>query len=89
MRNHADLLRNERGSTPTTTINFSLFFQLVDHRVEFSKWWTTEFKTVKIPVGSGTIFDVFIDTETKKFIPWTEMLPIFELDTDMPLQVRV
>jgi len=63
--------------------------QLVDHRVEFSKWWTTEFKTVKIHTGSGTIFDVYIDSETKKFVPWTEMLPEFELDTDMPLQAML
>lgn len=24
-------------------------FQLVDYRVEFSKWWVAEFKTVKFP----------------------------------------
>ena len=62
------------------------FLQLVDYRVEFSKWWVTEFKTIKFP-SAGTVFDYFIDTETKKFVPWTEKVPKFELDSEMPLQV--
>ena len=63
---------------------FSL--QLVDYRVEFSKWWVTEFKTIKFP-SAGTVFDYFIDSETKKFVPWTEKVPKFELDSEIPLQV--
>ncbi|XP_058960986.2 dynein beta chain, ciliary-like [Pocillopora verrucosa] len=59
--------------------------QLVDYRVEFSKWWVTEFKTIKFP-SAGTVFDYFIDSETKKFVPWTEKVPKFELDPEMPLQ---
>ncbi|XP_070581054.1 dynein beta chain, ciliary-like isoform X2 [Ptychodera flava] len=59
--------------------------QLVDYRVEFSKWWVTEFKTIKFP-GHGTVFDYFIDSETHKFVPWSEKVPKFELDPDMPLQ---
>lgn len=55
--------------------------------MEFSKWWVTEFKTIKIPTGSGTVFDLYIDSESKKFVPWTEMLPKFVLDVDLPLQV--
>jgi len=62
--------------------------QLVDHRVEFSKWWTTEFKTVKFP-SQGTVFDYVVDSETKKFIPWSEVVPKFELDPDMPLQAQL
>ena len=60
--------------------------QLVDHRVEFTKWWVTEFKTVKFP-SAGTVFDYFIDPETKKFEPWTRKVMDFELDPDLPLQV--
>ena len=60
----------------------------MDYRVEFSKWWVTEFKTVKFP-SQGTIFDYHIDTESKKFVPWTEMVPSFELDPEMPLQVSL
>uniref|UniRef100_A0A8C5D1B4 Dynein heavy chain 9, axonemal n=1 Tax=Gadus morhua TaxID=8049 RepID=A0A8C5D1B4_GADMO len=59
--------------------------QLVDYRVEFSKWWVTEFKTVKFP-SQGTVFDYYIDPETKKFEPWSKIVPKFEMDTDLPLQ---
>ena len=60
----------------------------MDYRVEFSKWWTTEFKTVKFP-SQGTLFDYYIDPESKKFAPWTERVPVFELDPEMPLQVSL
>ncbi|CAH1795230.1 unnamed protein product [Owenia fusiformis] len=62
--------------------------QLVDYRVEFTKWWITEFKTVKFP-STGTVFDYFIDPETKKFEPWTKKVPSFELDPDLPLQAAL
>jgi len=60
--------------------------QLVDHRVEFTKWWTTEFKTVKFPT-QGTVFDYYIDSESKKFELWTKKIPKFEFDSEMPMQV--
>lgn len=59
--------------------------QAVDYRVEFSKWWLNEFKSVKFPQG-GTVFDYYIDQETKNWELWTERLPKFELDSDLPLQ---
>ncbi|KAM7360514.1 dynein heavy chain at 93AB isoform 2-T2 [Cochliomyia hominivorax] len=59
--------------------------QTIDYRVEFSKWWVNEFKTVKFPQG-GTVFDYFLDCETKQFVPWTDKIPKFELDCDLPLQ---
>ncbi|XP_069339362.1 dynein axonemal heavy chain 9 [Eulemur rufifrons] len=59
--------------------------QLVDYRAEFSKWWLTEFKTVKFP-SQGTVFDYYIDPETKKFEPWSKLTPQFEFDPEMPLQ---
>ncbi|XP_006869595.1 PREDICTED: dynein heavy chain 17, axonemal [Chrysochloris asiatica] len=62
--------------------------QLVDYRVEFSKWWINEFKTIKFP-SQGTIFDYYIDPDTKKFLPWTERVPSFELDLDVPLQASL
>lgn len=64
----------------------ALSLQLVDYRAEFSKWWLTEFKTVKFP-SQGTVFDYYIDPETKKFEPWTKLIPQFEFDPEMPLQV--
>ncbi|XP_018352750.1 PREDICTED: dynein heavy chain 9, axonemal-like [Trachymyrmex septentrionalis] len=59
--------------------------QLVDWRNEFSKWWQNEFRAVKFP-SSGTVFNYFIEPETKKLIPWTEKVISFELDSDIPLQ---
>ena len=60
--------------------------QLVDYRVEFSKWWVTEFKHIKFP-SQGTIFDYYLDHETRKWVSWSEMVPKFQLDPDIPLQV--
>ncbi|NXL59531.1 DYH17 protein, partial [Chordeiles acutipennis] len=62
--------------------------QLVDYRLEFSKWWVNEFKTIKFP-SQGTIFDYYVDPEMKKFMPWTEKVPKFKLDPDVPLQASV
>lgn len=62
-------------------------FQLIDYRVEFSKWWVSEFKSVKFP-SQGTVFDYFIDSNSNKFMPWTEKMPQFTLDPDIPLQVN-
>uniref|UniRef100_A0A8C2LLZ8 Dynein axonemal heavy chain 17 n=1 Tax=Cricetulus griseus TaxID=10029 RepID=A0A8C2LLZ8_CRIGR len=62
--------------------------QLIDYRVEFSRWWINEFKTIKLP-SQGTIFDYYIDPETKKFMPWTDKVPAFELDPDVPLQASL
>ncbi|KAM4673740.1 dynein axonemal heavy chain 9 [Amazona ochrocephala] len=59
--------------------------QLVDHRVEFSKWWVAEFKTIKFP-SQGTVFDFYVEPETKKFEPWSKLIPQFEFDPEMPLQ---
>ncbi|XP_066247509.1 dynein beta chain, ciliary [Euwallacea similis] len=59
--------------------------QATDYRVEFTKWWVNEFKTVKFP-SQGTVFDYYLDDESKQFLPWTEKLGRFELDPDTPLQ---
>lgn len=59
--------------------------QTVDHRVEFSKWFINEFKAVKFP-AQGTVFDYFIDSDTKQMTSWTEKMPKFEMDSDTPLQ---
>ncbi|XP_028130568.2 dynein beta chain, ciliary-like [Diabrotica virgifera virgifera] len=64
--------------------------QIIDWRNEFSKWFTNEFKTVKFPVGSNiNVFSFYIDDETKKFCPWTDLVSPFELDHDIPLQATL
>lgn len=60
---------------------------MTDYRVEFSRWWVNEFKSVKFP-AAGTVFDYYIDTATQKFVPWSQNVASFELDPDIPLQVR-
>ena len=60
--------------------------QLVDYRVEFSKWWVTEFKHIKFP-SQGTVFDYYLDHESRKWMPWGDMVPGFKLDPEIPLQV--
>lgn len=62
--------------------------QLIDWRNEFNKWWQNEFKTIKFPTGSN-VFNFFIENETKKLVPWSEKIQTFELDPDIPLQVRL
>ncbi|KAJ3191413.1 hypothetical protein HK101_007802 [Irineochytrium annulatum] len=58
--------------------------QIVDYRTEFSKWWNSEFKTIKFP-AQGTVFDYFVEAESKRFAPWTDIIPQYEYDPDMPL----
>ena len=62
--------------------------QLVDYREEFSKWWTTEFKNIKFP-SSGTVFDYYIPPGEKKFVPWTQMVPSFTYDPEIPLSAAL
>jgi len=47
----------------------------------------TEFKVVKFP-SQGTVFDYFLDSDTKKWMPWSEKVPKYCMDPDMPLQVK-
>ena len=60
-------------------------FYTVDHRNEFSKWFTSEFKNVIFP-SSGTVFDVYVDNAQQELVSWDNKVPKFELDPDMPLQ---
>ena len=55
-----------------------------DHKAEFSKWFINDFNTIEFPTES--VFDVFVDPKTQSFVNWTELIPKFELDPDIPLQ---
>ncbi|XP_075070448.1 dynein axonemal heavy chain 11 [Mixophyes fleayi] len=59
--------------------------QLMDYRAEFSQWWIKEMKAVKFP-GQGTVFDYYLDNKTRKFLPWSEKVPKFEMEPETPLQ---
>lgn len=60
--------------------------QLIDWRHEFSKWWISEFKTIKIP-SVGTVFNYFVDPELKQFRPWSDLTSSFDFNPEIPLQV--
>uniref|UniRef100_A0A8D2LWB2 AAA+ ATPase domain-containing protein n=1 Tax=Varanus komodoensis TaxID=61221 RepID=A0A8D2LWB2_VARKO len=59
--------------------------QLIDYRMEFSRWWIKEMRTIKFP-SQGTVFDYYIDPDTKKFTLWSEKIPGIEMEPDVPLQ---
>lgn len=58
--------------------------QLCDWREEFSKWWVTEFKTVRFP-PQGSVFDYYVRAEDKKFVSWAERIPGFTYDAEKPV----
>lgn len=71
------------------SIGGSLFQdQLIDYRVEFSKWFVHEFKNVRFP-SNGTVFDYLIDSQTKRLEPWSKMVEEVSFDLDLPVQVRL
>lgn len=60
--------------------------QQTDWRMEFSKFWISEYQTIQFPDNS-CVFDYYVDKNTKKFKLWEEMIPKYDIDTDIPLQV--
>ncbi|XP_043088817.1 dynein axonemal heavy chain 11-like, partial [Puntigrus tetrazona] len=59
--------------------------QIHDHRAEFSQWWIKEMKSVKFP-AQGSVFDYYLDPHSRRFLPWTDRIPVFEMDPDTPVQ---
>lgn len=60
----------------------------IDWRREFQKWWSTEFKDIKLP-SQGTIYDYHLDVRTQKFIRWSDMagrMPM-QIEFQTPVQV--
>ena len=57
----------------------------LDYRMEFSKWFMNEFKSIKFPPGAN-VFDVWVDPIAMEFSTWNDRVPKFELDSDLPLQ---
>ena len=49
----------------------------VDYKKEFSNWWKSEHKAVKFP-SRGSVFDYFVDVETRKLEPWSKIVPVVE-----------
>lgn len=59
-----------------------------DYREEFSRYFQKEFPSVTFPVESGkNIFSYYVDVQTSEFKPWTDLLPEFRLNIEVPLQM--
>lgn len=43
--------------------------------------------TVKLPT-QGTVFDYYLDLQTRRFLPWSETVPVFDMEPSTPLQVQ-
>ena len=64
----------------------ALYFDgVTDFKIEFSKFFTQTSPAIKFPPGSS-VFDVWVDPLTTEFVSWTDKVPKFELDTEIPLQ---
>ena len=60
-----------------------------DNRSEFSKWWQAEWKQVQFPQTPSSVFDYYVDKETRSLLPWSNKVPKFELCSDIPLQATL
>lgn len=60
--------------------------QQTDWRMEFSRFWINEFQTIQFPDNS-CVFDYYVDNNTKQYKLWEELIPRYDIDTDIPLQV--
>lgn len=59
-----------------------------DYREEFSRFFRKEFQSLTLPMEKGkNVFSYYVDVESKEFKPWTDLLPGFQLDVDVPLQM--
>ncbi|KAL7677341.1 hypothetical protein ACOME3_003577 [Neoechinorhynchus agilis] len=63
--------------------------QLGDERARFSKWFLNEFPNLVFVDPEHTIFDYFVDVETKRFALFEDILSMFSLNIDMPLQEQM
>lgn len=71
---------------PKTMWKCHVSLQLHDYRAEFSQWWTKEMKSIKLP-AHGSVFDYYLDPQSRRFLPWTEKIPSFHMEPDKSLQV--
>jgi dynein heavy chain len=59
-----------------------------DQRDAFSTWFRIEYgkaMAIKLPEG-GSVFDYVFDTETRKWVPWTERIPEYRHNPELPMQ---
>jgi dynein heavy chain len=52
----------------------------IDHRQGFSDWWKETWKAVKFP-ARGSVFDVFVDPGTHRFVQWRSVVEEITFDS--------
>ncbi|CAF4979503.1 unnamed protein product, partial [Rotaria sp. Silwood1] len=62
--------------------------QMIDYRIEFSKWFIHEFKSIKFP-PHGTVFDYSIEPQSKRLEPWSKLVDEINFDPELPVQSQL
>eukprot|EP01046_Picozoa_sp_COSAG06_P029046 COSAG06_NODE_2665_length_6474_cov_19.662745_2_plen_1866_part_01 len=70
-----------------------------NHKEHFSRWWLEEFKMDRFPTGVTNVFDVVVDEETSRLVPWTNECdryvhssdgePVSDVYVDVPETARL
>jgi len=55
-----------------------------DYRNKFNRWWRTQWRPIKFP-DAGSVFDYFVDMETARFCPWTDITETIDYNGDVPM----
>ena len=56
-----------------------------NHKAEFTKFFVQKFQTIKFPADLS-VFDVWVDPVSNDWASWNDRVPVFELDSEVPLQ---
>ena len=59
-----------------------------DYRSEFTKFFLAQYTSLKLPGAPHcvSVFDYWVDPSTGDWAPWSNLIPTFEMDSDLPLQ---
>eukprot|EP00232_Nephroselmis_pyriformis_P019075 CAMPEP_0182900652 /NCGR_PEP_ID=MMETSP0034_2-20130328/28990_1 /TAXON_ID=156128 /ORGANISM="Nephroselmis pyriformis, Strain CCMP717" /LENGTH=4527 /DNA_ID=CAMNT_0025034901 /DNA_START=131 /DNA_END=13711 /DNA_ORIENTATION=+ len=53
-----------------------------DFRTAFSKWWVSEWKSVKFP-DQGVVFDYYVDEQQVLMVPWEDRVQSYAYSNDL------
>ncbi|KAK3254170.1 Dynein beta chain, flagellar outer arm [Cymbomonas tetramitiformis] len=56
--------------------------KVTDYRLQFSKWWVSEWKNVAYP-EKGLVFDFYVDEKQIMMVPWSEKVETFQYQDDI------
>ena len=55
-----------------------------DFRKNFSAYWKGKWTAIKLP-SKGSVFDYFIDRQSQKFVPWSQVVPQIDYVSTTPM----